>query len=99
MPFEDWISLYDMICSDLPDGSQCYKTSYYYVLKGYKDNKEKFGPIKVQIDNTYYLIPFERFFSPYTEDMMVLRINTKDHIVFGIQFLASFYQAFDIRRN
>ena len=35
MPYEDWISLYEMICSDLPDGSQCYSSNYYYVLTGY----------------------------------------------------------------
>ena len=99
MPYDDWISLYEMICNNLPSGSECYSTSQYYVLKGYEANKEQFGPIKVQIDDTYYMIPFERFFSRYTDNTMVLRINTKDHIVFGIQFLNSFYQVFDVRRN
>ena len=29
MPYDDWISLYDMICSDLPAGSSCYTTGQY----------------------------------------------------------------------
>jgi hypothetical protein len=52
MPKQDWVALYNMICSNLPHGSECYKSDYYYVLKGYMANKAKFGPITVTIDNT-----------------------------------------------
>ena len=39
MPKEDWVSLYNMICADLPYGSTCYTTDYYYVLL--HENREK----------------------------------------------------------
>ena len=100
MPKRDWIALYNLICANLPQGSVCYSTDYYFVLKGYKANKDKFGPITVTIDDTQYQIPFERFFMAYTADTLVLNINTKDTmIVLGLQFLNSFYQVFDLKRN
>ena len=72
MPKDDWVNLFKMICSNLPEGSSCYTTNFYYVLRGYKANKDKFGPIEIQIDNTVYQVPFERFFTAYTQDTLVL---------------------------
>ena len=52
MPKQDWIALYTLICANLPKGSECYSTDLYFVLKGYNSNRDKFGPVTVQIDNT-----------------------------------------------
>ena len=100
MPMEDWVSLYNMICADIPYGSTCYTTDYYYVLRGYRENRKKFGPILFQIDNTIYSVPFYRLFNAYTDDTLVLNINTKKNgLILGTQFLDSFYQVFDLQRN
>lgn len=54
------------------------------MIRGYEANKEKFQPIEIQIDNTFYVIPFERFFKRFSDQDLVLTINTKKNIVFGI---------------
>lgn len=84
MPKQDWLDLFEMVCSDLPVSSKCYKSDYFYVLSGYRANKDKFGPISITIDNVIYQIPFERFFATYTQDSVILKISTKEMIVFGI---------------
>lgn len=91
MPKQDWLDLYDMVCANLPEGSTCYQSDYFYIITGYWANKDKFGPISVTIDNVIYQIPFERFFQTQATDKIVLRMYTKEMIVFGIQFLNSFY--------
>ena len=101
MPKEDWVSLYEMICANLPN-SNCFNTGMFYVLRGCQANKARLEPIQVKIDNVVYKIPFERFFKEINDDTMMLELNTHnkpDHIVFGIQFLNSFYQVHDLRRN
>ena len=100
MPKKDWIALYDIICANLPAGASCSHTNAYYLIRGYKANKDKFGPISVTLDNVTYSIPFERFFLAFTDDTLMLNINTKESmIVFGMQYLSSFYQVFDMQRN
>ena len=99
MPKQDWVSLFNTVCAALPPGCSCEISDSYYLLKGVENNKGKFGPIRAQIDNVIYEIPFDRFWIPFSSNTWILQNNDKEMIVFGIRFLDQYYQVFDMKRN
>jgi len=61
------------------------------------------SPIRLQIDNVEYEVPFDRFWERVSADTFILKVHNHsrgdDMIIFGLAFLNSYYTAFDIRRN
>ena len=99
MPKQDWLDFFAMVCSELPEDASCYTSDNYRVLRGDITDRELFKPVRIQIDNVIYFLPLEQFFTRFADGTYVLRLNQKDMIVFGIDFLNQFYQAYDIKRN
>ena len=100
MPEQDWKSFFNMVCSGLPEGAECFGTGPYYVRWADTAAITEFGQVRIQIDNAHYWVPFERFFNKLSSDTYVLEMSLKsDMLVLGIRFLSTYYQAFDMRRN
>ena len=60
----------------------------------------QFPPLEVQIDNTIYEVPFDRFFEKIQDDYLTLRnITLGNKVTLGMSFLNTFYQAYDMQRN
>ena len=62
-----------------------------------------FSPIELQIDNVLYEVPFDRWFVVISDEMIALRNMTSssnvDKLTLGMQFLNTYYQAYDMKRN
>ena len=62
-----------------------------------------FSPIELQIDNVLYEVPFDRWFVVISDEMIALRNITSssnvDKLTLGMQFLNTYYQAYDMKRN
>ena len=76
MNLRDWDNLYTMVCDELAQSAKCYKSGPFNILK--LEEPDSFmhilKPIRVQIDNVEYEIPFDRFWIRLSVNTYVLFI-------------------------
>mmetsp|Transcript_34481 Transcript_34481/g.45356 ORF Transcript_34481/g.45356 Transcript_34481/m.45356 type:complete len:89 (-) Transcript_34481:372-638(-) len=88
-----------MVCDEVgSEKANCHTANGLRVLRILKSVELK--PIRLQIDNVVYEVPFDRLWDRAGIDTFVLRAHYKEEmIIFGLSFLNSYYQAFDLKRS
>lgn len=104
MPEKDWQDLYEIICEEieLRYRVECVITDIfnYKTIQGVGLSSMNFPPVLLQFDNVVYEMPFERWFDLYDDDTLVMREWTVgDKFIIGMNFLNTYYSAYDMQRN
>ena len=94
MPDQDWQNLYQIICDQVAPryGIECVEEAGFLLLKAPGITTMIFDTVTIQIDNTVYEVPWNRWFDRMFDDTLYMtNFSIGDKMTLGMTFLSAYY--------